>query len=78
MKSLSIGQHFHHYKYMGANFRHSRASNTEINSLIWPKFKLVGEFMAVLAICKFDEDPIEIEGTIDRTMSNMVFFGSQG
>ena len=26
----------------------------------------------------FDEDPIKIEGTIDRTRSNMGFFGSQG
>ena len=78
MKSLSIGQHFHHYKYMGANFRHSRASNTEVSSLIWLKFELFLEFMAVLATCKFDEDPIKIEGTIDWTWSNMGFFGSQG
>ena len=34
--------------------------------------------MAVLATCKFDEDPIKIEGTIDRTRSNMGFFDSQG
>ena len=34
--------------------------------------------MAVLATCKFDEDPIKIEGTIDQTRSNMGFFGSQG
>ena len=27
-------QNFHYYKYMGANFWHSRASNTEVNSLI--------------------------------------------
>ena len=77
MKSLSIGQHFHHYKYMGANFRHSRARNPEVNSLIWPKFELIREFMAVLATCKFDEDPIKTESTIDRTRSNMGFFGSQ-
>ena len=78
MKSLSIGQHFHHYKYMWANIRHSRTSNTKINILSWPKFELIREFMAVLATCKFDEDPIKIEGTIDRTRSNMGFFGSQG
>ena len=78
MKSLSIGQHFHHYKYMEANFRHSDlASNAEVNSLIWPKFKLTQEFMAVLATCKFDKDLIKI-GTIDRTRSNMGFFSSQG
>ena len=45
---LPIG-HFHHYKYKGANFRHSRTSNPEVNSLIWPKFELIREFMAVLA-----------------------------
>ena len=78
MKSLSIGQHFHHYKYMGVYFRHSRASDTEVNSLIWPKLELIWKFMAVLATCKFDEDPIKIEGTIKRTRSNMGFFGSQG
>ena len=32
MKLLSIGQHFHHYGAMGANFRHPRASNTYVNS----------------------------------------------
>ena len=26
--------------------------------------------MAVLTTCKFDEDPIKIKGTIDRTRSN--------
>ena len=34
--------------------------------------------MAVLATCKFDEDPIKSEGTIDWTRSNMGFLGSQG
>ena len=72
------GKHFHHYKYMGANFRHSRASNTKVNSLIWPKFELIREFMAVQATCKFDKDLIKIKGTIDQTRSNMDFFGSQG
>ena len=69
---------FLHYKYMWAYFRHSRASNTEVNSLIWPKFELIREFMAVLPICKFDEDPIKMEGTINRIRSNMRFFGFQG
>ena len=34
--------------------------------------------MPVLVICKFDEDPIQIEGTIDRTRSNMGFFSTKG
>ena len=78
MKSLSMGQYFHQYKYMymymGANFQHSRASNTKVNSLTWPKLQLIREFMAVLATCKFNEDPIKIEGTIDQTRSNMGIF----
>ena len=63
---------------MGANLRHSRASNTEVNSLIWPKFELIREFIAVLTTCKFDEDPIKIEGTVDRTRLNTGFFGAKG
>ena len=63
---------------MGASFRHSMTSNTEVSNLIWPKFEIVREFMAVLATCKFDEDPIKIKGTIDRKRSNMGFFGSRG
>ena len=38
-------------------FPHSRASNSDVNSLIWPEFKLVRDFMAVLVICKFEDDP---------------------
>ena len=34
--------------------------------------------MAVLATCKFDEDPIKIEGTINWTRSNIGFLGFQG
>ena len=34
--------------------------------------------MAAPVTCIFDEDPIKIEGTIDRPRSNMGFFGSQG
>ena len=59
-------------------FQLSRASNTEVNSLILPKFELIWEFMAAPVTCKFDEDLIKIEGTIDRTRSNMGFFATQG
>ena len=34
--------------------------------------------MAVSVTCKSDEYPIKIEGIIDRTMSNMSFFATQG
>ena len=42
----------------------SRASNSEVNSLILPKFELIGEFMAVPVTCKFDVDPIQTESTV--------------
>ena len=45
-----------------------------MNSLIPPKFELIQEFMAALVTCKLHEDPIKIEGTVDRTMSNLGFF----
>ena len=34
--------------------------------------------MAALATCKFDEDPIKNEVTMDKTSSNMGFLVSQG
>ena len=34
--------------------------------------------MAAPVTCKFDEDLIKIEGTIDRTRSNMGFYATQG
>ena len=60
------------------DLRLSRASNSEVNSLILQKIEHIWEFMAALVTCKFDEDPIKIEGTIDRTRSNMGFFATQG
>ena len=37
-------------------FRSSRASNSKVNSLIWPLIELVRDFMPVLVTCKFDKD----------------------
>ena len=34
--------------------------------------------MAAPVTCKFDEDPIKMEGTIDRKRSNMGVFATQG
>ena len=31
-------------------FGHSRASNSEMNILIWPEFELIRDFMAVLFV----------------------------
>ena len=38
-------------------FQHSRASNSKVNSLIWPE--LVQDFMAVVVINKFEDDSIK-------------------
>ena len=43
------------------NFRHSRASNSEVNGPIRPELELVWDFMPVLVTSKFDEDPIKMK-----------------
>ena len=40
-------------------FQHSRASHSKVDSRIWPNFKHVQGFMAVLFICKFHNDLIK-------------------
>ena len=37
-------------------FHRSRARNSKMTGQIWPKFKLVWNFMPVLVTCKFDGD----------------------
>ena len=50
-------------------FWHSRASNSKVNSVIWPEFELIRDFiLAVLVTCKFDEDPIKSEVAILQTV----------
>ena len=44
--------HFPHYKSMGNFFRCSRAANSTVSGLIWPKFELVRDFMHVLITLK--------------------------
>ena len=51
----------------GKIFRHSRASNSDVNSPIWQKFELIWDFMAVLVTCMIYEDPIKIEVAVVRT-----------
>ena len=41
-------------------FRHSRASNSKVSSLIRPKIKLVRAFMLVLVTSNFDDDSIKM------------------
>ena len=40
-------------------FRRSRAANSVVSSPIWPKFKLVRDFMHVLVTCKYKKDWIK-------------------
>ena len=60
----------------GENFRRSRVCNSIANRPIWPEIKLVPDFMPVLVICKFEEDPIKTEGAIDRIHN--IFSDAQG
>ena len=43
------------------NFRHSRASNSKVSSLIWPEIILVRAFMPVLVTSNFDDYSIKNE-----------------
>ena len=51
----------------GKNFHLSKASNSKVNIPIWPKIKLVRDFMPDLVTCKFKEDLIKNEGAIVST-----------
>ena len=44
---------------MGNFFRPSRAANSVVSGPIWPKFKLVQDFMYVLVTCKYKKDWIK-------------------
>ena len=53
MKAPCAGQHLPHYKSMGKCFDSQPHPNIPISL----KFELHGDFVLVLVICKFDEDP---------------------
>ena len=42
-------------------FQHSRASNSDVNSLMWLEVELIRDVMAVLVACTIDEDWIKSE-----------------
>ena len=50
---------FSHYESMGNFFRRSRAANSVVSGLIWPKFELARDFMHVLVTCKYEKDRIK-------------------
>ena len=43
-------------------FRRSKAANSVVSSLIWPKFELIQDIMHVLITCKFENDQINSNG----------------
>ena len=49
-------------KVCGNFFRRSRAANSVVGSLIWPKFELIQDIMHVLITCKFEKDRIDSNG----------------
>ena len=51
--------HFPNY-----NFQRSRASNSKVNSSIWPEIKLIRYFISVLIICKYEEDLIKMKALL--------------
>ena len=55
-EQASMETAFSHYKSMGNFLKRSRAANSVVNGLIWPKFELVRDFMHVLVICKYKKD----------------------
>ena len=43
-------------------FRCSRAAESVVSSWVWPKIKLIQDFIIVLVTCKNEEDPFKNEG----------------
>ena len=54
----SVETPFSHRKSMG-NFLDLKAANSVVNGPIWPKFKLLRDFMHVLITCKYRKDRIK-------------------
>ena len=55
IKAQEWPQCFSHCKSMGKYSRCSRAANSAVYCLIWPKFKLCRDFMVVLVTCKNED-----------------------
>ena len=56
----------------------SRADNSAVKGLIWLKFELIRDVMAILVTSKYEEDPIKIEGARVATTLNNGFSNTQG
>ena len=58
--------------------RHSMADNSTVQSLIWPNFDPIRDFMVVLVPCKNKEDPIKNKGARVVTTLFIDFSVAQG
>ena len=63
---------------MGIFSESSRAANSAVLGLIWPKFELVRDIKGFLVTCKYEEDPIKNEGARVLTSLYDVFSDAQG
>ena len=59
-------------------FRHSRAANSPDPGPMLPNFELIKDFIAVLATCKNEDDPIKNEDARVLTTLYIDFSDSQG
>ena len=69
MKSLLFGQHF------PESTEPSRAGNSHDDNRNWAKIEFVQDFMHVLVMCKFDEDPTRNEVSISQTTFLLYVYG---
>ena len=73
---------FSHYKYICDYLRRSRAAYSIVSSLIWPKFKLVRDFLHILVTCKYKKDQIKrnrekVEKPFYKTIGDFCCHGHQ-
>ena len=55
MKVLEWSQHY------ASIYRLSMVANSVVRGEVWPKFEISQAFIAILVICKNEDDPIENE-----------------
>ena len=60
-EQASIKTPFSNYKPMGNFLDAKRAANSVVSGPIWPKFKLIQDFMHVLITCKYKKDWIKTQ-----------------
>ena len=63
---------------LNIDFSTTHGQLTPHSGRIWPKIKLIRDFMVVLLTCKNEEDPIKNEGVRVLTTLNIDFSTTQG